>query len=611
MFSQGLIEAKASDVLTTVGFVMLRRADEIIRAMVPSGLCAFLVCGCITSEGAIGKVPSAVTNQSTSSEQNVQGSDSTAVSAGISLNLLSDSASITRLEIGKVATLSAKLVDIKGEPVPNELVTFSGAESISALSPAIGTAMTNSNGTATVSLRATEEGAGTVSVSAMLSGTAVKSTLNFEVISAQTQDLSAAGVASISFVEASPKTLRIKGSPSDQGASSAVTFSVKDSLGKPLPEAQVKFSLSATAGGVSIFPLTTKSSTDGLVTTNISAGSFPTPVEIKATVVNPTTGKELFAFSNGLSVSSGQPSQDFFSISADKLNIDGCEQDGSSTLITARLGDQFGNPVPDGTVVNFVAEGGVISGTFGLGACQTQEGKCSATLTSQAYRPKPYVPLAGENPTRLPMSSDMCRVTVLAYAIGQESFRDLNSNGVFDANEPYSELLDPFLDTEPPALGSRATFDPTHGDRLVAFDSSHVVPQGDGKWGETYVQRSLEIVFSSRLGTKIAAPASFDFACASASTLANSTQSGKITISDTYTNPLAMGSSVTSEGIGASAVLSLNQIPSTLLPTSLDIIVTGDPAQCAADAAKHGLIVLSVTPVGGVMSKLLIPISYS
>ena len=87
-------------------------------------------------------------------------------------------------------------------------------------------------------------------------------------------------------------------------------------------------------------------------------------------------------------------------------------------MLTARLADHFRNPVPDGTVVNFTTEGGSI-----VASCQTTPGACSSTMTSQAPR------LATDN-----------RVTVLAYAVGEESFIDLNGNGVADLVP--NEMLD-------------------------------------------------------------------------------------------------------------------------------------------------------------------------
>ena len=91
--------------------------------------------------------------------------------------------------------------------------------------------------------------------------------------------------------------------------------------------------------------------------------------------------------------------------------------------------DRLGNPVPDNTAINFVTEGGQIQGgTNGQGTCATTAGTCSVTLKSANSRPTDG------------------RVTVLAYALGEKSFVDLNTNNTWDASETFHDLGDPFID---------------------------------------------------------------------------------------------------------------------------------------------------------------------
>lgn len=87
--------------------------------------------------------------------------------------------------------------------------------------------------------------------------------------------------------------------------------------------------------------------------------------------------------------------------------------------ITARLGDRFNNPVPDGTAVTFTTEGGVIGGS-----CTTVKGACSVDWVSQNPRP-----------------SDG-RVTILATAIGEESFGDANNDGYFSDGDSFPAIND-------------------------------------------------------------------------------------------------------------------------------------------------------------------------
>jgi hypothetical protein len=176
-------------------------------------------------------------------------------------------------------------------------------------------------------------------------------------------------------------------------------------------------------------------------------------------------------------------------LSVEKFNIDGCEFDGTPTTIAARAGDQFGNPVPNGTTVNFVTEGGRI-GAASLGSCQTDNGVCSVLLETQAYRPKGY---------SAPGLYNNCRVSILAYAVGEETFNDANSNGVYDVNELFEDLPDAFLNIEPldripetdaSSFLARSTLtSELVGDRLIPFQSDgRVTPQDDDAWGEAHVR---------------------------------------------------------------------------------------------------------------------------
>jgi hypothetical protein len=123
-----------------------------------------------------------------------------------------------------------------------------------------------------------------------------------------------------------------------------------------------------------------------------------------------------------LTITTGIPDQFGFSLAAATHNIEGWNIDGTTTVLTARLADHFSNPVPDGTAVNFTAEAGTI-----VGSCVTANGTCSSTYTSSGTRPASA-------------TNGFGRVTVLAYAAGEESFTDLNGNGTVDST---SEMIDP------------------------------------------------------------------------------------------------------------------------------------------------------------------------
>jgi hypothetical protein len=104
-----------------------------------------------------------------------------------------------------------------------------------------------------------------------------------------------------------------------------------------------------------------------------------------------------------------------------------------------RLSDRYNNPAPDGTSVAFNTNGGHV-----VGACATPsaagaaDGTCTVTWTSANPRPV----LGDDSPPLLAAG----RATILATAIGEESFTDTNGNGYWDAGEPFVHLGEPFRD---------------------------------------------------------------------------------------------------------------------------------------------------------------------
>jgi hypothetical protein len=93
------------------------------------------------------------------------------------------------------------------------------------------------------------------------------------------------------------------------------------------------------------------------VTVSLSSGTVPTPVWVVATV----HGTTLSTQSNTLTITTGLPTQDFFSLSIQTSNIEGWDYDGITSALMIIASDRLGNPVPDGTAVNFITEGAQIT----------------------------------------------------------------------------------------------------------------------------------------------------------------------------------------------------------------------------------------------------------
>jgi hypothetical protein len=153
-------------------------------------------------------------------------------------------------------------------------------------------------------------------------------------------------------------------------------------------------------------------------------------------------GTSITTLSDQLVISTGIPDQNSFSLSTEIFNVEGMNHDGCASpvgsKITVRLADHFNNPAPDGTAVSFTAEGGTVDAS-----CLT--GLVDTSLTDGTVIKQKGIP--GECSVRFcassPRPSDG-RITVLAYALGEESFIDRNGNNLFESDEPFQDLGEPF-----------------------------------------------------------------------------------------------------------------------------------------------------------------------
>jgi hypothetical protein len=187
-----------------------------------------------------------------------------------------------------------------------------------------------------------------------------------------------------------------------------------------------------------VSPANAKSDANGNVQTTVESGTVHTTVRVTA-VIN---GTSLTTESSQLTISTGVPTQNGFSLSATVLNLVGNNFDGNTTTITARLADRYANPVPDGTAIAFTTECGSIqpscNTTGGLGACSvtfTTQNPRTSMLAFPKTTTTPASPTYTDNNCGTTSSfngglgCDDHRCTVTAYAIGEESFNDCNGTG--------------------------------------------------------------------------------------------------------------------------------------------------------------------------------------
>lgn len=489
--------------------------------------------GCTDLPGRSASLPSCSTGSSTT-----QAGSTAAASVAVSLSS-SSGATLTSVSPEQPATLQAVVKNSNGTAVPNAAVTFTTTDKTGVFIPSSGTALTDSNGVARITLPAgSQAGAFTVTAATTVGSTAFLGTTNYTVafpaltLSALTiapATLSSGGTASltvtvlngstpftpaqsisftspcvsagkatisspvttvngvastsytdrgcggadtitasttlsgttftktgtvnvqpasagqVAFVSALPQNIALKGTGgAGRQESATVTFKVLDRNSNPVSGQAVNFTLNTTVGGLSLNPPSATTGADGTVSTVVAAGTVNTPVRVTAAL----PGTTLATLSDQLVVSTGVPDQNSFSLSTQIFNVEGMGHDGCAapvgSSVTVRLADHFNNPAPDGTAVSFTAEGGTVDAS-----CLT--GLTSTTLINGAVITQKGVP--GECSVRFcsasPRPTDG-RITILAYALGEENFTDLNGNNLVEEATEFvaarDDLGDPFRD---------------------------------------------------------------------------------------------------------------------------------------------------------------------
>lgn len=326
-------------------------------------------------------------------------------------------------------------------------------------------------------------------------------------------------IGSIQFTSVTPNAIRIRGTGDPQTA--VVIFTARNTAGGPVQNQSVRFSLDTTAGGITFTPATAVTDSNGVVQTTVASGTVATSVRVTATAVD-ANGAAVAgvppAQSDSLVISTGLADQNSFSLSAGCFNIEGGDVDGVTTPINILAADRFNNPVPDGTAIAFRAEGGQISSQ-----CLTTAGGCSVNFTSASPRPANG------------------RATVLATAVGEESFTDVNGNGQYDSGEAFTDLTEAFLDRNED--GTR------NGDEeFVDFNNNGNFNVGSGNFTGVLcasgcdtatavsVRADLPITLSGSTANLLVTPSSVD--------LSNGPVSVQVTMGDRNDQPMPSGTTL-------------------------------------------------------------------
>jgi hypothetical protein len=369
------------------------------------------------------------------------------------------------LAAGATTVISVSIFDIDGSLfIPPLNVEFTSNCAVSTPPKAVLDAnVTSVGGIATATYRA--DGCSpedTVTVTVITGGDAITETIVIPVNEAQ--------VGSMEFVGVSNPVIALKGT-GGQGRSetSTVEFRVLDENGNSASQKDVTFELTNDAGGISISPTSAQSNNDGLVQTVVRSGDVPGAVRVLAYITPTDTdpgnhNNRISVVSDIMAISTGLPDNNSFTLSPATFNPEGFQRDGEIVNVTVFMADHFNNPVPDGTAVELTTEGGAIEPN-----CTTVGGSCTVEWNSQNVRPYTDIELyqnsvaqkcdfyfGGPAPCTLGiLKADGSRdgplggrFTIMAFALGEESFTDLNGNGVFDAGEYYSgyDLPEAFID---------------------------------------------------------------------------------------------------------------------------------------------------------------------
>jgi hypothetical protein len=448
-----------------------------------AGLAGLILAACGGGGGSPGITVGTGTTGGTSGSGSGTGTTTTAKSPTIAVELIDASGTAkTSVTSANPVTVRATLLDEKGAPIPNTIVTFAEKAGFTTLAPTAGTGLTDASGIATVTMavkdlataQAQAGAADTISAAATVGTVAVTDSKSFSigttaitlkliepspsttsltaygttaikvdvlvdgaVYTAQpvtvnftsacagtkadlpasattingraqvvyrdkgcsatdtvtasvsgaqpitaTLNVAAPAAASIGFVSATPsdKAIVIQGAGGKGRSETAIlTFKALDTFGQPLPNQIVNFSVNSTQP-VTLQSTSATTGTDGTVVVAVNSGTAPTTFRVIATLATGQT-----TISDTITVTTGQPIQAAFSLSADKYNIEGWDHDDEHATITALLADAFGNPVADGTPVVFQTDSGAV-GSSSSGGCVTQNGGCSVTFRSQNPR---------------------------------------------------------------------------------------------------------------------------------------------------------------------------------------------------------------------------------
>jgi hypothetical protein len=447
--------------------------------------------------------------------------------------------------------------------------------------------------------------------------------------------VAAASVGSIQFTSASSTTIGLKGTGLNE--TSTLIYTVTDSTGAPKSGVTVSFSPDTVVGGLSVSPASQVSASNGTVQTVVSSGTVHTVVRIAANIAaiaaTATTAASpaLSTESSQLTISTGLPASAGFSIAVGKPsyssavaacpNVESYGMDGVIVPVTVFLSDRYNNPVPDGTAVAFYTNGGHIDGSCNTGQPNgpytpaANEGTCTVSWTSANPRP-----MTTDSPPVLANG----RATILATAVGEESFTDNNGTGFYQSPDPFANLGEPFLSANESGTYVLGDYflDYNHNSRWDGPTGSFVGITCDGVTSTSTCATSTLAIGAPHLLIMSTSQAVISFisagggftntGSASAPSLSiTALSSGTVTfnVQDVNTNSMAAGTTIAAT-VNPTTAGTLTQSPSPFtVGCSADIGGQTLSASFAATTAGSTTMSIAVVSPSGVTTTYNIPIT--
>jgi hypothetical protein len=304
-----------------------------------------------------------------------------------------------------------------------------------------------------------------------------------EITATGAADIAADTIFSIQFLSATKTNLVLKGMAGDD--STDVVFQLTGQSDAPIIGEAVTFSINENNGGAELVVETAESDSEGKVSTTVTAGSRPASIKVSATVTDPET---ITGRSQDISISTGIPEASRFSVAAsDYAPAEAFNTNDIRVKISVDVADQFGNFVPDETIVQFQS---LEAGSIGP-QCTTVDGQCFVTWRSGDTRP------------------DNMKVSIIAYATGAESFKDRNQNTLYDqgdidatppGEESFTDIGEPCADTDDDGVPCSEDID----DFYHELNGNDMRDPGDGEWnGPCRPSETVEPICSDKTLTTI------------------------------------------------------------------------------------------------------------